>query len=85
MKCFICTADSVSAERILCSYPMFKACDFIKREPSGKNYDQLYLEGDDDFIFQKIREIAKTVRHDVILHFHANGNMNVTIYDDYIE
>ena len=98
MKCLIHSVNKYkSAEKVLEKYPYFKICDYIKQrkikeyfwsDPVEKRsaYKQLYIEGDANFIFEKLKEISDTIKNDMfILTFRDDGNIEAMIYDDYLE
>ena len=65
--------------------PYFKMCDYIKHGIVD-GYTSEYIEGDVNFIFEKLKEIADTVQnHTFIVYFRDDGDIEAKIYDDYIE
>ena len=63
----------------------FNLCDYIKHGIVDE-YTREYIEGDANFIFEKLKEISDIVKCDkFILTFRDDGNIEATIYDTYIE
>ena len=94
MKCIVSSArygDLINKTKF------FKLCDYIKRgkvkdywwsKPKDKRLEHTreYIEGDINFIFEKLKEISDVVKSDqFVLTFRDDGDIEAMIYDDYIE
>ena len=94
MKCIL---SSAKYERLTDKAPYFKICDWIKHgkikdywwsTPPEKRpkHKREYIEGDANFIFEKLKEISAITKSDqFVLTFRDDGNIEAMIYDDYIE
>ena len=97
MKCLIHSVEAgYTAREVLAKYPYFEICDYIKKgvikeywwsTPKAKRrkFNQLYIEGDANFIFEKLKEISATTKNEeIILKFRDDGNIEAKIYDEYV-
>ena len=96
MKCIV---KSAKHGDIIEKAPYFGICDYIKvgkvreywsgisiADDKRRFYNVSYIEGDANFIFEKLKEISDIIKNDkFILTFRDDGDIEAMIYDDYIE
>ena len=94
MKCIL---SSVKYGNLTAKSPYFKICDYIKHgkikeywwstsPDERQEYEKEYIEGDADFIFEKLKEISAIIKNDqFVLTIRDDGDIEAMIYDDYIE